>query len=104
MNFILLGVFTLLEAFVFAQICSRYDANLCIMSAGLTAGVTVALTLYAVFTKTDFTICGQMMCILCMVALMLSLFTMFMSVSNTFHMMLSGLFVVIYGLYLIFDT
>ena len=58
LNFILLAVFTLLEAFVFAFICASYNAASCIMAAGMTAGVTVALTLYAVFTKTDFTVCG----------------------------------------------
>lgn len=100
----MLGIFTLLEAFVFAHICSFYDANSCIVAAGMTAGVTVALTLYAVFTKTDFTVCGQLMCVLCAVALLLSLFTMFMHVNNTMSMMMSGFFCVIYGLYLIFDT
>lgn len=104
LNFILLGIFTLLEAFVFAHICSFYDAQSCIVAAGMTAGVTVALTLYAVFTKTDFTVCGQLMCVLCAVAFLLSLFTMFMHVSNTMNMMMSGFFCVIYGLYLIFDT
>lgn len=103
-NFILLGIFTLLEAFAFGFICAFYNAASCIMAAGLTAAVTVALTLYALFTKTDFTVCGQLMWALAMVALVLSLFSMFLSVNNFMHTLLSGFFVMIYALYLIFDT
>lgn len=103
-NFILLGSFTLLEAFAFAHICSFYDAASCIMAAAMTAGVTFALTLYAIFTKTDFTICGQLMWVLVTVALLLSLFTFFMPMGNMMHTMLAGFFCVIYGLYLIIDT
>jgi FtsH-binding integral membrane protein len=104
LNFILLGIFTITEAFTFAYITTFYDAVSCIIAAGLTAGVTVVLTLYAIFTKTDFTVCGQMMWVITTVAIMLSLFTMFLSVNNVMHTLLAGVFVIIYGLYLIFDT
>ena len=104
LNFILLGIFTILEAFAFAFICAFYDANSCIMAASLTAGVTVALTLYAVFTKTDFTVFGQFMCIIFVTSLMLGLLNMVMSVNNIGHTIIAGIFVIIYGLYLIFDT
>lgn len=39
----------------------------------LTATVVVALTLYAIFTKTDFTMCGGLLFILCLLLIMIGL-------------------------------
>jgi len=103
-NYILLSIFTLFEAFIFAFICAFYTAESCIEAAGMTAGVTVALTLYAMFTKTDFTVCGQLMSILCAVSFMLIIAGLFMSVNNWGNTLIAAVFVIIYGIYLIIDT
>ena len=34
------------------------DPNIVVSAAVLTAAITIGLTVYAVYTKTDFTICG----------------------------------------------
>ena len=50
-NYILLFIFTICQAFVFATICAHYPASDCITAAGMTAAVTVALTYYACTTS-----------------------------------------------------
>ena len=73
-------------------------------AALMTAGVTFALTLYACTTKTDFTICGGLFFILAMVALLITISSWIFTFGAWYHPFISGLFCVIYGLYLIFDT
>lgn len=57
-NYFLLFVFTLLEAYAVAFCCAVYDGLIVLAAASMTAAVVVSLTLYAVYTSTDFTVCG----------------------------------------------
>ena len=79
LNYILLFVFTACEAFFFSYAASLYDANSSIMAGGMTAGMTVALFLYAVFTKTDFTVCGSLFFVLFVSFILVAIFSIFMA-------------------------
>ena len=103
-NYILLFIFTACQAFVFAVICSFYTASSCIAAAGMTAAVTIALTIYACTTKTDFTMCGGLFFIMGIALLCLCMFSFFMTFAEWWHPVLSAILVVFYGLYLIYDT
>lgn len=61
LNYILLFIFTACVSFIVAATCMRYNKILVLEAAIMTAAITVALTVYAYTTKTDFTICGSMM-------------------------------------------
>ena len=104
MNYILLFIFTACEAFLFSVICSFYSANVCLTAAGMTALVTVSLTIYACTTKTDFTIWGGLFFILPVVILGLCLVSWFLTFGAWWHHVVSGGFIVFYGLFLIYDT
>ena len=55
-NYILLMVFTVLEAYTVAFVCATVKDSMIVLTAAvMTAAVVLALTLYAVFTPTDFT-------------------------------------------------
>jgi len=73
-------------------------------AAGMTAGVTVTLTLYALFTKTDFTAYGGAFCVIAFAVSMLCLMSMFMSFVAWWHPVMSCILVIFYGLFLIYDT
>ena len=103
-NYILLFIFTMCQAFVFASICSHYPSSDVVTAAGMTAAVTVALTFYACTTKTDFTMCGGLFFILGMALICLCVVSFFMTFAAWWHPFLSALLVVFYGLYLIKDT
>ena len=59
LNYIMLSLFTLVEAYLLSSICAvasrNGHASWVAISAAMTAGVTIGLTLYAMFTKRDFT-------------------------------------------------
>lgn len=54
-NLLFLGGFTALEAYSISVIVSFYDTNVVLLALVLTAGIFVALTLFACQTKYDFT-------------------------------------------------
>lgn len=52
-NLILLGLFTVCEAYMVGGITARYDPKTVAMAALATALVTISLTIYAMRTKTE---------------------------------------------------
>ena len=75
LNFIFLGIFTLCEGLMLGTISSFYDVgelrktrsfdfntwgslDAVLIAVGITAAVTLALTIFALQTKIDFTVCG----------------------------------------------
>jgi len=56
-NYILLFIFTVFESYMVSAITIFYTKESIIISVGLTAALFTGLTLFACFTKTDFTVC-----------------------------------------------
>lgn len=102
-NYILLGVFTMAEAYFVGFICMNSEPRLVLMAASMTLGMTFALTVYAFTTKRDFTYAGAALFIAGMALLLLGIFTMFTK-NHFLHVLYSSLAVVLYGFYLIYDT
>ena len=103
LNFILLAIFTLAEAYLISFIASSASPTVTIMAVSLTAGVVIALTIYAFVTKTDFTALGGFLFI-CLGILIVGgiLAIVFRSRWLAFGLSIAGVFV--FGLYLIYDT
>jgi len=102
-NYILLGVFTFAESWLVSTVCGLYDRDIVIMAAVLTAGVVIALTVYACTTKTDFTMLGGMLFVCLCLSILVGFFLMF-SNNNAAHIVYCALGCVLFGIYLIFDT
>lgn len=102
-NYILLFIFCLSLSYIVSAICATYDPNIVIMAAIMTTGITLALTIYAMTTKTDFTVCGGLLFVLVMALILFGLFALFFNVKilYTFYCILG---VIVYGIYLIMDT
>jgi len=101
-NYIILSVFTFCEAYLVSISCGLANPRLVVMAALMTLAITLSLTLYACTTKSDITMMGSTLFILGMALLMISLFAMFTN-NNMVHILISGLTVVLYGFYLIYD-
>jgi FtsH-binding integral membrane protein len=69
----------------------------------MTAAMVISLTIYAFTTKADFTIMGGMFFILGASMLMLAIFCLFVRF-YWLHMLYCCLGVILFGLYLVFDT
>jgi FtsH-binding integral membrane protein len=102
-NYILLGIFTIGEAYLVSFISSIYDPKIVLTAAFMTTGVVSAVTFYAYKTERDFTIWGGLLSAFVMCIIMFMLFAMIFRTDflNLFFCILS---VLIFTLYLIIDT
>lgn len=107
-NFICLGVFTLCESFMLGTIATFYDTEAVLIAVGITAAVTLALTLFAFQTKIDFTGCGAvLLCILVIFVFSGMLFGIFSAMGRMgrgAQIGYAALGCLIFSLYLIYDT
>ena len=103
LNYFLLFLFTIFESYVVSYICTLYDSQTVLIAAGLTAAIVVALTLYAIFTKTDFTTCGGIL-VVCCVALFVGGIIGIWVRNKWFRLIMAILGVIVFGIYLVYDT
>ena len=117
-NYILVFAFTVCESYFVSFICTLYGWNIPIegpesanvagqltvlMAALGTVIITLTITLYAMKTKTDFTMCGGVLMVGLMCLFILNLFYFFFRVPILNVMIcVFGLF--IFGIYLAYDT
>jgi len=102
-NYAILFAFTFAESYIVSFICAISNAKLVFMAAAMTFCLVAALTLYALTTKTDFTVQGGMLFVFACAFMMLSLFCMF-SNNRFLHIVLCVLAIILYGWYLLYDT
>ena len=83
--------------------CARVNDGLIVLAAAfMTAAIVIGLTIYALTTKTDFTACGGVICVIGCAFLIFSLFAFMFG--PTMHLIFCVLGVIIFGIYLVFDT
>ena len=103
-NMILLGIFTLSESFLVANISAFYDPMTVLIAALMTLGVTIGVTVYAWTTKTDFTTLRG-----CFFGMFIGLilFSIFMGIyyeERPVQIAVCLVFVFIYTLFIVIDT
>jgi len=103
MNFIFLFLFTLAESFLLGIISSVYETDVVLMAVGLTAGVCLALTIFAFQTKWDFTVLGGALFAAGFVLLIFGIVAIFVQ-TKTMTLLYASIGVIIFSLYLIYDT
>ena len=101
-NYILTLAFTLSEAYLVSIICARYDPATVMTAVFMTASIVVGLTLYAVFTKTDFTACGGVLLCVLIAFAFFGLFSIFFGFYMRIVYCTFG--VILFGIYLVYDT
>lgn len=103
-NYILLGIFTFCEGYIVACICGIYDPVSVLIAAVMTLGMTLALTSYAITTKNDFSTQTGVMLVFLFAATMFALFMPFLFHSRMMEVVISVIFIIIYGIYIVIDT
>lgn len=103
LNYILLSLFTITEAILVSMITTQYEPKIVFIAACLTAGIVVSLTLYAITTKTDFTMMGGLLFMLSMTLILASILGYFFD-TLWLQVAISAFGVILFGLYLIYDT
>lgn len=123
MNFIFLGLFTLAESFLLGVSASRFaptevsvsqDSNItgryskpCIwqvlMAVGITAAVCLALTIFALQTKYDFTMCGGVLLVCMVVFVIFGIVAIFVK-GKIITLVYSSIGALLFSIYLVYDT
>ena len=103
-NYGLLLAFTVSFAYMVTFICTGYSTNVVVTATAMTAGITFALTVYALTTKKDFTTMGGMIAVLGTTIFLTSMFAWWFSYSAVYELLLNSLWVMMFGLYLIYDV
>ena len=80
------------------------EPNNVLIALILTCVVTVSLTIYAFFTKTDFTICGGLLFIMAFLIIGVAILFKIFGAGRLQYILLCALVLVFYGIYLIYDT
>lgn len=100
-NYILLLLFTIFEGYIVSAACSMTNPRIVLMAAAMTCAITIALTVYAWTTKSDFTVCGSMLFLASCCLLILGIFAMFF---KFMHVVVATMGIFLYSIYIIYDT
>jgi len=103
LNYVLLGIFTFAEAYSVSFFCIFFSGKTVLSAAVITGGVVIALTFYAMTTKSDFTLSGGILYIVGSVLFMLVIVNFFIG-SSFMSMLISAGFALLFGVYLVYDT
>ncbi|XP_013171967.1 PREDICTED: protein lifeguard 1-like isoform X1 [Papilio xuthus] len=103
-NFIFLFVFTLAQSFMLGVVTSIYSVSEVMMAVGITAGVCLALTLFAFQTKWDFTMMGGALVAASMILLLFGLIAIFLPRNNILTLVYASAGALLFSLYLVYDT
>lgn len=102
-NFILLGLFTVLEAFMLGVTSSHYDTEAVLIAVGITAVVSLGLTIFAFQTKWDFTMMGGILFVFLIVLIVFGLLCAI--IQNKYaSLAYASLGALLFSAYLVFDT
>lgn len=102
-NYILLILFTLAESFMMGAISSRYETNVVLMAIGITAAVSLGLTIFALQTKWDFTMMGGILFVAVIILFIFGIVAIFVK-SQILNLVYASLGALIFSIYLIYDT
>ena len=105
-NYILLLLFTLSQSYLVLLCCCRYEQHIVLTAMGLTAAVTISLTIYALTTKEDFTWLGGLLfstiTILIIGGILCGVWGF--SGGRGYHVLYCCCGILVYSIYIIFDT
>jgi FtsH-binding integral membrane protein len=103
-NFIFLAGFTALEAYSIAVVTSFYDSKIVLQAVVLTAGIFIALTIFACQTKYDFTSWMPYLFGGLWALILFGFMAMFFPHNNMVELGYSGIAALIFSAYILVDT
>lgn len=103
-NLIFLGLFTVCEGWLVGAICSTYKVEEVLIAVGMTAGVVMALTIFAMQTKIDFTAWGGALLCVLVVFVLAGFIAAFFKETRTVRLVYASIGAIIFSLYIVFDT
>lgn len=110
-NYICLTIFTLALTYMTATLSSFHSTYIVVVAIGITAAVCLAISLFAIQTKIDFTMCAGLLFALSMVVFFFGISILICYLVTRDHFALyvmncvyGGLAALLFGLFLAYDT
>ncbi|XP_026841019.1 protein lifeguard 1 isoform X2 [Drosophila persimilis] len=103
LNFIFLFLFTIAESFLLGMVAGQYEANEVLMAVGITAAVSLGLTIFALQTKWDFTMCGGVLVACLVVFIIFGIIAIFIP-GQVIGLVYASLGALLFSVYLVYDT
>merc|ERR1719420_2875230 len=103
-NFLYCLVYAATFGVLVGFILTIYTAESVVAVFLLTAVIIVGLTIWAVWTETDFTGMGGYVVVACLGLLGLALIGMFFPTGSLFHKIVAGIGAIIFGFIIVYDT
>jgi FtsH-binding integral membrane protein len=103
-NYLLLMLFTASEAYTVAYTAAKYEPRSVLLAAIIATSVVLALTFYALRTSSDYSIHGGSLYIFASAMAICSLILVFVPDSPFMNVVFSGVSVILFGFYLIYDV
>mmetsp|Transcript_81606 Transcript_81606/g.227071 ORF Transcript_81606/g.227071 Transcript_81606/m.227071 type:complete len:233 (-) Transcript_81606:284-982(-) len=107
-NYLFLFAITALQSIVLGFVCTMYTGESVLIAVATTSAVFLCLTLYACFTKVDFTGCGPylfagVMCLMCF-SLTMSIWSFFAPIPTGIRMVYALGGVLLFSFFIVYDT
>merc|ERR1712179_901531 len=97
-------VFWVIFAVCAGMIVVPYDDQVVMIAGGVTAGIVIGLTIFAFQTKIDFTMMGGALFCVLLVFIIIGFLMAFLPRVEKLHLLYAGIGVLIFSLYLVYDT
>lgn len=102
MNYILLGIYTIAEAFLVGVCGARFDPMYVIYAVGTTFAIVLVITIFAVQVRYDFTTCTGLALVISVVLLIMGIVAIFYY-DYIFILVYSSLGVVAFSFFMVID-
>lgn len=103
-NYVILGTFTFFEALLVGCITTIYSTESVVLVALLTAGIVGSLTMYAMYTESDFTNMGGYLFAALIALCLTGLVCMFLPNVAMAQKIMAGCGALLFSFYIIYDT
>ena len=102
-NYVMLCLFTSFTSYLVAVVTLAYQINSVLAAFGLTAGITVALTIYAFQTKYDYTDMGGYLLVILVGVILTGIINIFIQ-NQVLQLIIAGVSSILFSFYIVYDT
>lgn len=102
-NYVMLGLFTLCVSYMVGIVTLAYQISSVLIAFGLTAGITIVLTIYAFQTRYDYTDMGSYLLAVLTGVILTGIINIFVQ-NQVLQIIIAGVSAILFSFYIVYDT
>lgn len=103
-NIIILFAFTIAQSLVLSAMTMHFQTQVLLTAGGLTLAITVALTLFAMQTRWDFTAFSGIMVVVLMTCTLTMIIGLMFRPNDLFMLIMASIMAILMGIFIVIDT